>query len=86
MIKRYAYKNTTSMAGYPVEFEINISEIFSIKCWFNFYGNPSYVYHMDNGDTYYLVDEFGGMNNINNLRRDCVNRRKDMFNKFIRLS
>ena len=82
MKKIYAYKNTTSSAGRGVEYEIEQTDIDSIKCWFNFYGNPSYVFHMSNGDTYLLVDDYGAMNDISHLSRDCVKRKKDMFCKW----
>lgn len=82
IVKRHAYKNTTSEAGSPTEYEIETAKISAIKCWFNTYGNPSYVFHMDNGDTYFLVDDYGAMNNIYHLSRECVKRKKDMFNRF----
>lgn len=78
----YAYKNTTSQAGMPTKYEINPSEIDSIKCWFNYHYNPSYVFHMNNGDTFLLVDDYGAMNGINHLSRQLVNRKKDMFIKW----
>lgn len=79
----YGYKNTTSTAGRGVDHKIVISEIVLINCWFNMYGNPSYVFHMDNGDTYLLADDFGAMNKITHLSRVIVKRKKDMFLKSI---
>lgn len=78
----HGYKNTTSHAGSPTEFTIDVNEIDCIKCWFNFYGNPSYVFHMSNDDMYYLVDDYGAMNGISRLSRLCVKRKKDMFSKW----
>jgi hypothetical protein len=78
----YGYKNTASQAGHGKEFEIETTEIIRANCWFNFYGNPSYVFHMENGDTYLLVDDYGAMNKVNHLSRTLVNRKKDMFNRF----
>jgi len=78
----YGYKNTTSSAGRGENYEIDQNEIDVIKCWFNVYGNPSYVFHMSNDDTYYLVDDFGAMNKINHLSRIVVARKKDMFKKW----
>lgn len=80
--KIFGYKNTTSQAGRGQEFEIQISEIVRANCWFNFYGNPSYVFHMENDDTYLLVDDYGAMNKVNHLSRTLVSRKKDMFNRF----
>lgn len=81
-IERYAYKNTTSAAGSPKKYIINPSEISAIKKWHNFYGNPSYVYHMENGDTYFLQDDYGAMNDLGVLHFDYVKRKKDLFNRF----
>lgn len=78
----YSYKNTTSHAGSGVHREIEINDIVAVKCWFNYYGNPSYVFHMNNGDTHYLVDDYGAMNKVNHLSRVIVKRKKDMFNRF----
>lgn len=78
----YGYKNTSSQAGRGVNYEINTNDIVRANCWFNFYGNPSYVFHMHNGDTYLLVDDYGAMNKVNHLSRTLVNRKKDMFNRF----
>lgn len=78
----YAYKNTTSQAGKAQYFDVNVNDIDVIKCWFNYYGNPSYVFHMTNGDTYLLVDDYGAMNGISHLSRKVVNRKKDMFIKW----
>lgn len=78
----YAYKNTTSHVGSGQHYNINVNDIDCIKCWFNTYGNPSYVFHMSNDDTYYLVDDYGAMNGITKLSRICVDRKKDMFKKW----
>ena len=82
MINIYAYKNTSSMAGSGIRYDIDPLDIDCIKCWFNLYGNPSYVFHMNNNDTYYLVDDFGAMNGISHLSRIIVRRKKDMFSKW----
>ena len=78
----YGYKNTTSQAGSGKHYTINTLDIDSIKCWFNYYGNPSYVFHMNNGDTYLLVDDYGAMNDVRHLSREVVSRKKDMFIKW----
>lgn len=78
-IERYGYKNTKSSAGKGEWYTLDIDQIFSIKCWFNVYGNPSYVFHMDNGDTYFLVDDYGAMNGLGRYSRECVKRKKDLF-------
>lgn len=78
----YAYKDTTSEAGSPEEYTINIADIVSSKCWFNSYGNPSYVFHLPYETTYLLVDDYAAMNGVTHISRDIVKRRKDMFNRF----
>ena len=82
-IQRFGYKNTTSHAGKGQTHVIDVDQIQVIKCWFNTYGNPSYVFHMENDDMYYLVDDFGAMNGLNNHSRIIVNRKKDMFQNAI---
>lgn len=82
MKKIFAYKNQSSSAGRAQNYEINTNDIDCIKCWFNVYGNPSYVFHMSNDDMYYLVDDYGAMNKINHLSRILVARKKDMFKKW----
>ena len=83
MINIYAYKNTSSMrSGSGIRYDIDPLEIDVIKCWFNSMGNPSYVFHMSNDDTFYLVDDFGAMNGISHLSRILVDRKKDMFSKW----
>lgn len=79
----HGYKNTCSSAGRGVDHEIRINDIVRANCWFNMYGNPSYVFHMDNGGTYLLVDDYGAMNKVNHLSRVIVKRKKDMFLKSI---
>lgn len=81
-VERYGYKNTSSMVGNGQRFKIVVNDIQVIKCWFNVYGNPSYVFHMKNGDFFYLVDDYGAMNNLPNHSRVIVNRKKDMFTKW----
>lgn len=78
----FGYHNTASSAGRPTHYELNPEHIESVKCWFNCYGNPSYVFHMSNGDTYLLIDDYGAMNGIEHLSRKVVNRKKDMFIKW----
>lgn len=76
MIAQYTYLNTLSEAGRPVEREINQDSITHINVWINSYGNPTYMYHMDNGDTHLLVDDYGAMNGINHISANSVARRK----------
>lgn len=78
-VARYAYKNTHSSMGKGVECVIDVDDIIKINCWHCINGNPSYVYHMKNGDSYYLVDDFGAMNDIRHLSRVEVKRKKDLF-------
>ena len=42
------------MAGQGETHTLEVDKIQVIKCWFNVCGNPSYVFHMDNDDMYYL--------------------------------
>ena len=78
-VERYAYKNTTSMAGRPEKYEIKSDDIDLNKTWTNYYGNPCYVFHMKNGDTFYMVDEYGALNDLGLIRVNYVKRKKDMF-------
>ena len=73
----YAYKNTSSAAGSPTKYDIDPNEVIRANVWFNFYGNPSYGFHMSNGDSYLLIDDYGAMNGLSINRRD-VNRKKDL--------
>lgn len=38
---------------------------------------------MTNGDTHFLVDDYGAMNDIGHLTRKEVKRKKDLFNKYM---
>jgi len=40
------------------------------------------VFHMYNDDMYFLVDDYGAMNDIRHLSRACVSRKKNMFKKW----
>ena len=82
MINIYGYKNTGSSAGRGTRYDIDPLDIQVIKCWFNSMGNPSYVFHMYNDDMYFLVDDYGAMNDIRHLSRACVSRKKNMFKKW----
>jgi hypothetical protein len=82
IIERYGYKNTNSMAGKGLKHSIETAEISTIKTWTNYYGNPSYVFHMNNGDTYYLVDAYGAMNDINRISATYSKTKKGMFNRW----
>lgn len=73
------YKNTNSTAGKAENHIIEIESISRIYCWFNSWGNPSYVFHLDSGDYVHTVDDYGAMNDIYNLSRELVERKKDMF-------
>lgn len=75
----HGYKNTASSKGKPSEYQIDPLDVASIKCWFNGNGNPSYVFHMNSGDTYYLVDDYDAMNGIRHIGREIVGRKRDMF-------
>ena len=78
-ITRFAYVNTTSQAGRPTEVTIPVAEVLRLSKWSNYYGNPSYVIHMRNGETYLLVDDFGGDNDLRSKPIAFVTRRKDLF-------
>lgn len=73
------------MAGQGETHTLEVDKIQVIKCWFNVCGNPSYVFHMDNDDMYYLVDDHGAMNDLSHMSRVVVRRKKDMFSKLGRL-
>ena len=77
-IQRYAYKNTCNSKGKAILHLIKLDEIRYIMSWTNIWGNPSYVFHMLNGDTYYMVDSYSAMNNVNR-KIHFVSRKKDMF-------
>jgi len=81
MIKRYTFLNTESEAGMPVVRDIDEQYIVRANVWVNSNGNPSYVFHMKQGDTHLLVDDYGAMNGVINRAR-TVKRRKDLFNRF----
>lgn len=78
-VTQYSYLNTNSSKGNGEHREIVVADILYIFNWYNTYGNPSYVFHMENGDTHYLVDAYGAMNNIEHLNCRTVSRRKDLF-------
>jgi hypothetical protein len=74
----YAYKNTNSSAGSPTKYEIDPKEVRRVNSWVNVYGNPSFGFHMSNGDTYLLIDDYGAPNGLSiNIFRN-VNRKKDL--------
>ena len=79
LLDRHSYTNTASNAGSPQRVTVDARQIDRVATWTNAYGNPSYVYHMKDGTTHYLVDDYGAMNGIN-ARLIRVRRRKDMFN------
>lgn len=78
----YSYKNTTSSAGQAEHITIETNEIVRANYWCDYYGNPSWVYHMENGDTHYLVGDYGGSNFLYKVKQKGVKRRKDLFNRF----
>ncbi len=80
-IKRYTFLNTTSQAGMPTERTIKLKDIDAVCSWTNMYGNPSYVFHMNNGDTHLLVDDYGGTNDVQ-CSVHFKRKRKDMFCKW----
>ena len=79
LLKRYAYINTSSEAGSPTEVTFTAEQVVWVRRWVNHYGNPSYTIKLDNGDTLYLVDDFGGTNDLRCDVHIC-RRRKDLFN------
>jgi hypothetical protein len=74
----YAYKNTASSAGSPKRYIIDPKAVWHVRVWFNMYGNPSYGFHMSDGTTYLLIDDYGAMNGLNHLSRHDVYRKKDL--------
>jgi len=78
IVERYAYKNTLSEKGSPTKYKLRIKSIRNIYAWTNQWGNPSYGFIMENGDTYLLVDDYGALNDISNVPVKYVNRRKDL--------
>lgn len=73
----YGYKNTSSSAGPCTKYEINPKEIVRVNRWVNFYGNPSYGFIMENGDTYLTIDDYGAENGVKAPIR-TVDRKKDL--------
>jgi hypothetical protein len=93
--ERHGYIDTSSSAGRPRLVRFNPADVILIKRWTNYYGNPSYVlYFRDDAtvdsardgirtiDTLYLVDDFGGTNDISRVRVIFCDRKKDMFNRW----
>ena len=78
MKKISGYKNTSSTRGGPTEYHIDPQDVIRANVWFNVYGNPSYGLWMSNGDTYLLIDDYGGMNQLGHLTRHHVRRKKDL--------
>lgn len=76
-VERYAYKNTTSEAGRPEKYTLRIKSIHWINTWTNYYGNPTYMFYMDDGTTYLMVDDYGCMNDIPKFAK-VVGRKKDL--------
>lgn len=66
-VQRYAYKNTHSTAGRPVEYDIVVADIRDIYKWNNLYGNPNYYFVMNDGTFYRLVDDYGALNDLNHM-------------------
>jgi hypothetical protein len=63
----FGYKNTKSEAGSPERVLVNLDEVRHATVWVNYYGNPSYMLYLENGDTLFLVDEYG-------IDRSCFSR------------
>lgn len=78
MKKFHGFKNTSSSAGFPKEYEIDPNDIEKINVWYSSMGNPSYGFIMNNGDTYLLIDDNGAMNGVTHLFRTHVKRKKDL--------
>lgn len=82
-VELFAYKNTASSAGSPTRLDINVNEVIAVNRWVNHYGNPSYVFHMSNGDTYFTVDNYRVCHSwFTDIHIKSVKRKKDMFNRF----
>ena len=74
----FGYKNTSSSAGNGIHHEINTDNVLRAYVWFSSLGNPSYGFHMVNGDTYLLIDDYGAMNGLSRLSRIEVSRKKHL--------
>jgi hypothetical protein len=83
MVKRWGYLDTSSSAGRPVEYTLKVSSVYGARKWHNYYGNPSYTLRFTDeaGErhTLYLVDDYGGLNDLRGVDCQYVNRRKDLF-------
>lgn len=77
-LKRRAYLNTHSEAGRPEYIEFNPQDVIRATVWVNSWGNPTYMLHLENGDTLLCVDDYGAMNNLNHISARSVNRKKDL--------
>jgi hypothetical protein len=78
-VKRYAYVNTSSKAGYPVEVEFKVADVDRIAKWVNHYGNPSYAIRLKDRTVLYLVDDFGGTNDLGHIRVEHCKSKREMF-------
>ena len=83
-VERYAYRDTTSQAGRPTSYTIQVDDIFHIRRWVNSNGNPTVVIHTLEGranrrHTYMCVDDYGAENGLTSKPITTVPRRKDLF-------
>jgi hypothetical protein len=78
-VQIYSYKNTYSEAGLPQIYQILPSEVSTATVWTDGMGNPTYCFHMENGDTHLRVGEYGAMNGFNYVPLSTVRRKKDLF-------
>ena len=78
-IVRHGYTNRSSSAGKPTRLEMPVSCVLRIRCWVNGNGNPSYVLMLEGGDWVYLVDDFGGVNDLGHVPMRVVDRKRDLF-------
>ena len=74
----YAYKNTRSYRGSPTEYQIVPQDVIRANVWVNCYGNPYYGLWMSDGTTYLLIDDYGGMNQLDHLTPRRVTRKKGL--------
>ena len=80
MIKTiYARKNRHDFQGKSERHTIETNDIIEARVWWNVHCNPSYNFHMANGDNYVLIDDYGAMNDIDHISRKEVRRKKELF-------
>lgn len=81
-ISRYGYLDTDSRAGSPGHYTFHPRDVLEVRRWHNVYGNPSYTLRIAGADglhTLYLVDDYGGVNDLRYGIAYEVRTRRDLF-------